>query len=121
MEQRSGRRTLSRVRTGKLHCYLFLFLAVFSFASCQKEAGSAVPEAIIALTKEPNCTCESYIDLYTWRNDPTYIKSCKGPTCFCGIAYYDEKGAPLDTPPDYTFTDFLDEARYERNIWTCAQ
>ena len=100
--------------------FLFLTLSVLFVLSCNKEQNTNLPQSIVDLTKTSNCGCEPYIDLYTWRNDATYIMSCKGPACLCGIVYYDEKGVPLDMPPSYTFNDFSDEARFERNIWTCT-
>jgi hypothetical protein len=110
----------SRIRTTTYRYLLFLVIVLIT-VSCNKEADRGVPEAITALTKVQNCNCEPYIDLYTWRNDATYISSCKGPACFCGVAYYDEEGTPLELPAGYSFADFLDEARFERNIWTCVQ
>jgi hypothetical protein len=99
--------------------FLFLTLSLLSITSCNKESNASLPQPIIDLTNTTNCGCEPFIDLYTWRNDATYVMSCKGPTCLCGVIYYDERGVQMEMPPGYTFNDFSDEARFERNIWTC--
>lgn len=103
----------------QFYSFLVLTFSILAVVSCNKERSLSLPQSIVDLTKTTNCGCEPYIDLYTWRNDATYIMSCKGPTCLCGLIYYDEKGIPIEMPPLYTFNDFLDEARFERNIWTC--
>ncbi len=111
------RNTISRY---SFYALLVMTLSVLSVLSCNKEPNASLPQSIIDLTKNTDCGCAPYIDLYTWRNDATYITSCKGPACLCTVIYYDEKGLPIEMPPLYTFNDFLDEARFERTIWSCG-
>lgn len=98
--------------------FLGILLSGFIFVSCSKDID--VPEPIRQLTKTTSCNgCEPYVDAYRWRGSTVYIFSCKGPTCFCGVSYYDEDGLTLNMEAGYTFNEFRQESKLLKNIWTC--
>jgi hypothetical protein len=103
-------------------CFIFItFLFIFSCSKENKEKVD-VPEPLMEIiTNNNNCACEPFIDQYFWRGQTVYIFTCKGPTCLCAVSFFNEKGETLELEPGYTFSDFHQESKLIKNIWTCEQ
>lgn len=97
--------------------FLSLLLSGLIFSSCSKE--EQAPEALQALTKNTNCTCEPYVNQYLWKGKTVYVLAYKGPYCTWTAGYYDENGTKTDMEAGYSYYTFLDESQLIKNIWTC--
>ena len=98
---------------------LHIFLVSLLVSACMKNS-LETPEPIKQIiARQTSCTCEPFIDQYTWRGEAVYVESCSGPTCFCGVVYYDKEGKSITMPQGYTFNDFRLEANFVRNVWRC--
>jgi hypothetical protein len=109
-----------------LHVFiLFLTLIIFSlfFYSCSKEkieAQKPIKELIVDLkSKNPNCTCEPYINQYVWRNENVFVLGYKGPTCDWFPTFYDTNGQKFTLDSGYSYDAFLQESTFIKNVWTC--
>lgn len=100
-----------------------LFLTVFGSVifSCSKENKTKqLPLSIQQLIdSNKSCDCLPYINEYEWQNKMVYVSSCKGPACNCSTSYYDETGKQIKFDPTYNFDNFLAEAKYIKNVWSC--
>ncbi|WP_336515832.1 hypothetical protein [Pollutibacter soli] len=96
-------------------------LIIFTF-SCAKESEipEELPYAIKAYTEgNSNCGCEPFVDLYSWNKQFVYLIFCKGPACNCAPVYYNEAGELLTMADGYSFDQFRDDAKFEKNVWNC--
>lgn len=104
---------------------VFLTLVLFSLFlySCSKEkieAPKPIKELILDLkSKNPNCTCEPYINQYVWRNENVYVLAYKGPACDWFPTFYDSNGQKFSLDTGYSYDAFLQESTFIKNVWTC--
>ncbi|MEJ7778041.1 MAG: hypothetical protein WKF68_00510 [Daejeonella sp.] len=97
-----------------------ILLSLFSF-SCAK-GKLEVPETIKKLTdKNADCTCEPYINQYTWESKTIYVLAYKEPSCDWKPTYYNEKGEEIKMGSGYHYDKFLEDSRLIKNIWTCKK
>lgn len=99
--------------------FLFtIFVPLLLITGCSKE-DLGLPAPLLALTESGACGCDPFIDEYVWKGETVYIYSCRGPNCNCMVLYYDQEGELFSQPTGYRFEDFLAEASFVRNVWTC--
>jgi hypothetical protein len=86
--------------------------------SFKKEPG--IPASIKELiANNKDCTCDPYINQYTWRGRTVFVLAAKGPFCDTRTLYYDENGIEIKMPEGYFLEMFRSESTLVKNIWTC--
>lgn len=101
--------------------FTITFLALL-FSSCKKNGlnNAEVPEKIRQLETK-NCTCDPYINQYTWRGQTVYMQGFSGPACNWYPLYYNQDGDKITMTTGYTLNDFEKEASFIREVWKCGQ
>lgn len=109
----------------KLLRVVFLSLVAVStfFYACSKEK-SDTPEPIKELiadlsAQNADCTCDPFINQYSWRGERVYVFSCKGPACNCITEFYDSRGQKFELPAGYSLDQFFRESSLVEHTWTC--
>lgn len=96
-----------------------LSIAFAALISCSK-ADLQVPgqlQKVISMNQD--CTCDPYLDQYSWSEEVVYVLAYRGPACDTRVSYYNELGKEIKMDPGYTHPDFLRDGRFVKNIWTC--
>ncbi len=105
--------------------FVFFTLIIFClfFYSCSKEnieAPKPIKELILDFkSKNPDCTCEPYINQYVWRNETVYVLAYKGPACDWFPTFYDLNGRKFTLSAGDSYDKFLQESTFSKNVWTC--
>ncbi|MET0393802.1 MAG: hypothetical protein ABW019_11710 [Chitinophagaceae bacterium] len=102
---------------------LIAFALALTLFACSKKDGSKETELPVTIQEVidsyTSCTCDPYINLYTWRGQPVYLQSIYGPLCNGVPQYYDKKGKPIAMPDGYTQDQFVAEATFVKVVWEC--
>ncbi|NII26384.1 hypothetical protein HB364_14935 [Pseudoflavitalea sp. X16] len=98
-------------------------LACLTLASCSKDNDQPekLPANISKLIDESNCVCLPYVNLYTWNNQQVYVLAFKGPACDWTPGYFNSQGQTIQMAQDYSFTDFLEDSKLVKNVWSCEE
>ena len=101
--------------------FLSIILPCLFFISCSKERQEVpvVPESLKTIMETSDCVCDGYINLYTWKNQSVYVLGYKGPACDWRPVYFDQNGEEMEMENGYSYTDFLQESKLIKNIWSC--
>lgn len=108
--------------------YAFKILSILIFLSplffsCSKESIDTPKQIEILISDlksaNPDCTCEPYLDQYSWRNETVYILGYKGPTCDWFPIFYNSNGQPFTLEQGYSYNTFLQESNFKQTVWTC--
>jgi hypothetical protein len=119
-----GDKEVLALRQKLIHNAMFGFIVLSSFFyACSKgeiKGPEAVKELIVDLkSKNPDCTCDPYINQYLWRNENVYVLAYKGPACDWAPVFYDSKGQKFTLDAGYSFEEFLQESTLIKNTWVC--
>jgi hypothetical protein len=103
----------------KLSLFVVLLVISFTITSCKK-ADVETPEPIKELiARFENCSCEPYIDLYSWKGQKVYVLAYKGPACNWIPGYFNEEGQPIGMENGYTLQEFVEDSWFLKRVWTC--
>ncbi|HUP11697.1 MAG TPA: hypothetical protein VM187_05785, partial [Niastella sp.] len=92
-------------------------------AACKKSKSLHVEEELIGKMKAENitCICDPYLKKYEWTGRTVYLKYMSGPSCNGIPVYYNSTGERLVLPNGTTFDEFLAEATFITELWSCKE
>ena len=98
----------------------FGFLAISLTISFCEKTDLATPEPIKErIASYTDCTCEPYIDLYSWKGQKVYLLAFRGPACNWVPGYFNEEGQPITMESGYSLQQFAQESKLLKRVWTC--
>jgi len=99
---------------------LTAFISLFYSCSKENPDSSEVANLIKTLKlQNPGCTCDPYLDQYSWRNETVYVLLYGGPACDWFPTFYTAKGQKFTLSPGYSFDDFIQESVFTKSVWSC--
>ena len=103
--------------------HLLLGILAITLFACKKEPSvnlDGVPESVVKLTENDNCTCDPQINLFRWDGRLLYVYMISGPACDGFPVFFDEEGNRVELTNEEIRT-FLEEAERVKTIWKCGE
>lgn len=96
-----------------------IILIFILFSSCSKKQVDIPILLKNQIQTYEECHCNPLINQYIWNKKVVYVQTSNAPNCDTENLFYDEFGVQFQLQSNMKFEEFLKEANFIKNVWTC--